>query len=148
MHMSMVWLSSAQMESHGESSLVYSHIQQTIQRSKYKQFLIIIAAHCYCRVLLASLCNMDTCPCPCCKVKKSQIFELGMKRDDTCRVCDEWVDDACYWHWVQSAWQYIFQDGKGVKSTAVEDILSQDSSVPIMVSSAFSSNCCGLLKSG
>ena len=64
-----------------------------------------------------------------------QISELGMKRDDTRRVHDERVDDAHYRRRIESAWRYIFQSGKGIKSVAVEDLLSQDSCVPITVSS-------------
>jgi len=70
-------------------------------------------------------------------VKKSQISELGMKRDDAHRVREARVDDMHYRCRVESARRYIFQQGKGVKSAAVEDILSQDSYVPIMVSNTF-----------
>ena len=91
----------------------------------------------YLRVLLASLRNLGSCPCPRCTVKKSQISELGMKRDDAHRVCEARVDDMHYRRRVESARRYIFQQGKGVKSAAVEDILSRDSYVPITVSSTF-----------
>ena len=86
------------------------------------------------RVLLASLCSLGACPCPRCKIIKKQISEVGMKRDDAHRVHEARVDDDHYQHRVESAWRYIFQQGKGVKSTAVEDILSQDSYVPITAS--------------
>ena len=91
----------------------------------------------YLRVLLTSLHNVGPCPCPHCMVKKSQISELGMKQDDAHQVHKAQVDAMHYWYRVESAQQYIFQQGKGVKSAAVEDILSWDLYVPIMVSNTF-----------
>ena len=126
--------SSVLMVSHSACILEYSHIQLTIQKSKYSNILFLGMYAEWDRVLLASLHNLGACPCPRCKVEKSQILELGMKRDKNRRLREEQVDNDSYRRKVKSARQYIFEQGKGIESAAVEDLLSEESYVPITVS--------------
>ena len=57
-----------------------------------------------------------------------------MKRDENRRLREERVDNDSYRRKVKSARRYIFEQGKGIKSAAVEDLLSEESYVPITVS--------------
>jgi len=57
-----------------------------------------------------------------------------MKRDKNRRLREEQVDNDSYRRKVKSARQYIFEQGKGIESAAVEDLLSEESYVPITVS--------------
>ena len=56
-----------------------------------------------------------------------------MQQDDACRVREEHVDDRAYWWNIASARKAIFEEGKGVKSTAVERLLGAELYVPITV---------------
>ncbi|KZT30276.1 hypothetical protein NEOLEDRAFT_1153539 [Neolentinus lepideus HHB14362 ss-1] len=73
------------------------------------------------KILLATVRNLGTCPCPRCKIPKSKICELGMKRDDARCTNDARNDNPR---------DFIYIDGKGVKSTAVKGLLATESLVP------------------
>ena len=79
------------------------------------------------RVLLATIRNLGKCPCPRCTVPRSQIPDLGTRNDmarrqNLARISDHVLDSK-----VKRARTAIYERGKGVKSTAVEDQLASDS---------------------
>ncbi|KAK7689700.1 hypothetical protein QCA50_007495 [Cerrena zonata] len=82
------------------------------------------------KVLLASIRNLGTCPCPRCEVKKAQILQVGTIPDTTLRTNHKRINCHPLRHKVKLARAAIYERGKGVKSTAVEDILSPLSYVP------------------
>ena len=60
-----------------------------------------------------------------------------MQRDNLRRVQEERINNEVYRQKIASARQAIFQWGKGIKSAAVENLLSTESYVPITVSVKF-----------
>ena len=86
------------------------------------------------RGVLTTIRNMGGCPCPRCTIGKLQISDIGMKRDDARRVRNERVDTYSHQHLVQTAHDAIYKDGKGVKSVAVDGLLSKESYIPTMAS--------------
>ncbi|KAI0071414.1 hypothetical protein K474DRAFT_1735052 [Panus rudis PR-1116 ss-1] len=82
------------------------------------------------KVLLASIRNLGTCPCPRCTIAKAKIPELGMKRDDARRVSEQRKHDHVYKWDMKRSRQHIYEKGRGVKSTPVEALLSKYSYVP------------------
>jgi hypothetical protein len=92
------------------------------------------------RVLLAGIKNLGNHPCPRCLVHKSQIGELGTKRDDERRVKQARIDNEHRQHDVDLARSFMFTRGDGPTSTAVENVLDAESRVPTRVSVFSSSN--------
>ncbi|KAF8960115.1 hypothetical protein BDZ97DRAFT_1922371 [Flammula alnicola] len=82
------------------------------------------------KVLLATIRNLGSCPCPTCLIPKEKIPEVGQKLDNRCRTTTRHVDDECH-HWtVKIAREFIYEKDKGVKSAAVERLLAKESLVP------------------
>ncbi|RDB18275.1 hypothetical protein Hypma_000641 [Hypsizygus marmoreus] len=96
------------------------------------------------RALLATIRNMGSCPCPRCLIPKTQIPELGTKRDEARRTATHRADSSPQRFTLNVAREWIYHKGNGVKSAAVERMLSVASLVPTVnafsVLSAFSFN--------
>ncbi|TFK50717.1 hypothetical protein OE88DRAFT_1630361 [Heliocybe sulcata] len=88
------------------------------------------------KVLLANIRNLGDCPCPRCKIQKARIPEMGTKRDMARRTRDARVDSGPLRYDIARARELIYEDGRGVKSAAVEGLLRRESLVP--TSNAFS----------
>ncbi|KAI0076041.1 hypothetical protein K474DRAFT_1685008 [Panus rudis PR-1116 ss-1] len=82
------------------------------------------------KVLLTTIRNLGSCPCPRCKIPKENIPELGMKRDDARRVKQERVNDSRFAHNVGLARKNIYVKGVSIKSKFVEHFLAAESYVP------------------
>ncbi|KAH9487419.1 hypothetical protein JR316_0001494 [Psilocybe cubensis] len=81
------------------------------------------------KILLATIRYLAKCPCPRCLMPMFRIGDLGTRVDDQRRQHTR-VDTASRQHKVEISRQHIFERGKGVKSTAVENLLQEDSSTP------------------
>ena len=77
---------------------------------------------------------MGDCPCPRCLIKKTQIPEVGTKNDDKRRETALRVDTEPRRLKILLARDFIYKKAKGVKSVAVERVLSATSMVPTAVS--------------
>ncbi|KAI0071488.1 hypothetical protein K474DRAFT_1606873 [Panus rudis PR-1116 ss-1] len=77
------------------------------------------------KVLLASIRNLGACPCPRCTIRKDKIPEVGMKRDDARRVTEQRIHGHTYNWDMNRAREHIYHNGRGVKSTVVENLLSK-----------------------
>ncbi|EPQ54112.1 hypothetical protein GLOTRDRAFT_94482 [Gloeophyllum trabeum ATCC 11539] len=84
------------------------------------------------RVLLATFRNFGSCPCPRCKVPKDKISDIGMQCDETRHQRDAHMDDFPAQRTTERARNFIYKDGRGVKSTAVKGLLAKESLVPTM----------------
>ncbi|KAI0080905.1 hypothetical protein K474DRAFT_1576474, partial [Panus rudis PR-1116 ss-1] len=82
------------------------------------------------KVLLATIRNLGTCGCPRCTIPKDLFEEMGMVRDDARRTKQARCDDHVYRSKMNRACELVNNEGYGVKSVAVENILSKDSYVP------------------
>lgn len=91
---------------------------------------ICIAAHCFIRVLLATIHDQGLCPCLCCLVPKSNLDQLGHVIDAKNRI-----DKACKHHadLVNKAWEFIFELGKPIGGVAVQRLLKNTLMVPTLV---------------
>lgn len=85
------------------------------------------------RVLLATIRNLGSCPCPRCLIPKQKIPEVGMKLDDRRRESTKRVADTGLWSTIKTVRTLIYNQALGVKSAAVERVLSTASLVPTMV---------------
>lgn len=84
------------------------------------------------RVLLATIRDKGSCPCPRCLVTKSKLDRLGTHRDDSARL-SEFREFMAYK--VAAARRAIYDLAKSIRSTVVEDLLKGFSGVPTTVSS-------------
>ncbi|KAI0070164.1 hypothetical protein K474DRAFT_1693896 [Panus rudis PR-1116 ss-1] len=82
------------------------------------------------KVLLASIRDMGSCPCPRCLIPKSEIYRLGQTCDSRVRVSHARKDDADRRSKVQAARRFIYDHGHGIASKPVEDLLKPQSLVP------------------
>ncbi|TFK47770.1 hypothetical protein OE88DRAFT_1714347 [Heliocybe sulcata] len=82
------------------------------------------------KILLATIRNLGSCPCPRCKTPKAKISEIRMKRDEARQLKDARVDDSYFRRLVEKARNFIYRDVKGVKSSWVESLLGKESLVP------------------
>ncbi|KAF9472386.1 hypothetical protein BDN70DRAFT_900592 [Pholiota conissans] len=82
------------------------------------------------KVLLATIRNFGSCPCPRCLVPKTKIPDIGKVYDNLQRQQTHRTDNSSQRFDITRAREYIFTDGKGVKSTYVEGILEPKSLVP------------------
>lgn len=87
----------------------------------------------YYRVLLANIRNLGKCPCPRCTVPKTWIKDLGTANDSTRRQSLRRVYDHPLKYSIRKARDVIYRLGSGIKSKAVENMLSPLSYVPTMV---------------
>lgn len=86
------------------------------------------------RALLATIRNMGACPCPRCEIKKEHIPHLGTVADGFRRDNHKRTNGVSRKWRIDSSRSAIHEHGKGVKSKAVEDLLSPLSYVPTSVS--------------
>jgi hypothetical protein len=84
------------------------------------------------RVLLATIHYLGSCPCPICFIKKANISGLGTKADDQRRDHLR-TDTERRRSKVEKSRTYIFENGRGVNSTWVNDLLQEDSWIPTQV---------------
>ena len=85
------------------------------------------------RVLLATIRNLGSFPCPRCLIPKEKIPEVGTKNDDRRRGRDQRVANDKLFSDIKLARTWIYNEGSLVKSAAVERLLSPTSLVPILV---------------
>ena len=85
------------------------------------------------RVLLSSIRNLGTCPCPRCLIPLSRVHNLGMPRDTAQRSSMARVDDNVRQSKVKSARKLIYEKSYIVNSAAVENLLKPESLVPTSV---------------
>lgn len=83
--------------------------------------------------MLASIKTLSRCPHPRCLVVKKRALELGMKRNnrDVVSKARE-VSNALRSH-VPKARKSILDKGRGVKSDIVEELLGEESLMPVEV---------------
>jgi len=120
------------MELHVEYFPTFSPMLQIIPKSTSLAilhfFLLILG-----RVLIATIRYLANCPCPQCFTKKIHAGTLGTRVDDQRRSHSR-VDTQSRQRKVESTRKYIFEQGRGVNSMAVNDILQEDSYIPTRVS--------------
>lgn len=87
------------------------------------------------RALLATIRNLGKCPCPRCALPRERICEIGTIHDQTRRTKLQRADDHPRRCAIDAARAAIYERGKGVKSTAVENRLAASSYVPTKVNS-------------
>lgn len=85
------------------------------------------------RILLATIRFLGKCPCPRCFVKKKHIGALGTKIDDQRRKQLR-TDTEQRQSKVDQSRKWIFEDGKGINSTWVNNLLQEGSWIPNHVS--------------
>ena len=85
------------------------------------------------RVLLATIRNLGSFPCPRCLISKDKLPEVGTKIDDKRRVTNQRVANNHLFSDVRLARTWIYNEGYGVKAAAVERLLSPISIVPTVV---------------
>ncbi|KIO28459.1 hypothetical protein M407DRAFT_22354 [Tulasnella calospora MUT 4182] len=81
------------------------------------------------KVLLVTIRDLGSCPCPRCLVKKEDIPALGTPADTETREAYRREDNAYWRAKVQRAAQHVL-DGKGITSQAVKNLLDSESLVP------------------
>jgi hypothetical protein len=86
-----------------------------------------------CRVLLTTIRYLGSCPCPSCFIKKEYISGLGTKADDQRRAHVR-TDTERRQSKVEQSRKFIFENGRGVNSTSVNNLLQEDSWIPTRVS--------------
>jgi Plavaka transposase len=96
----------------------------------YRNELLTIST----RVLLTTIRYLANRPCPRCFIQKSQIKDIGSHVDDQRRAHIR-VDTGQRQDKVNASRRWIFENGRGVNSQAINDILQEDSYVPTRVSS-------------
>jgi hypothetical protein len=76
-------------------------------------------------------------PCPCCKVRKKDIYLLGTEEDMEQRISGRRIDDEERWQRVEEARSLIYNSGYAVDNNKyVEALLKGESLVPTKVSSS------------
>ncbi|THV02941.1 hypothetical protein K435DRAFT_652331, partial [Dendrothele bispora CBS 962.96] len=83
------------------------------------------------RILLVCMKFIAECFCPGCLAKKSDIHKLGTVNDFKMRISCQRHDSIHHQAKVRNARKLIFQNGYGVESTAVKEILDRESLTPI-----------------
>ena len=86
------------------------------------------------RVLLATIRNLGSFPCPRCLIPKDKILEVGTKNDDKRRENSQRMANNKLFSDIRLARTWIYKEGSGVKAAAVERLLSPTSLVPTIVS--------------
>ena len=90
------------------------------------------------RVLLASIRDKGSRPCPRCLISKQEIKNLGLPKDRQQRVQFPRVDNLQRQNKISSARRIIYEENYRVNSAAVEHILKEESLVPTSVRFFFS----------
>ncbi|KJA26033.1 hypothetical protein HYPSUDRAFT_105527, partial [Hypholoma sublateritium FD-334 SS-4] len=83
------------------------------------------------KVLLSSIRNLGSCPCPRCLVPKDSIDKLGTKFDQRRRVTLARKDNLQYRARISSARDIIYKQNRTVDSNFVDHLLKPESLVPI-----------------
>lgn len=118
------------------------HILQIIQKSECFPlgFLVLKASFhtiAICRILLATIRNFGLCPCPRCFISKDKIPDVGKVYDDRRRNTASRIDSTARNFDINTARKFIYENGEGVKSAAVERVLRDKSFVPTTVCPMF-----------
>jgi hypothetical protein len=124
------------MELHVEFFLAFSPMLQITPKSKSSavQHLFLLIPS---RVLIATIRYLANCPCPQCFTKKIHAGALGSRVDDQRRSHFR-VDTQPRQRKVETSRKYIFEQGRGVNSKYVNDVLQEDSYTPTRVSPTWS----------
>lgn len=77
--------------------------------------------------------NLGLCPCPRCLVAKDKIPNVGKVYDDLQCNTTARVDSDARIYDIDVVRKFIYEDGQGVKSAAVERVLCNKSLVPTTV---------------
>lgn len=85
------------------------------------------------RILIASIRNMGTCPCPRCLIPLNRVHNMGTTRDMAQRVSLARVDNEQRRYTVTAARRVIYDKKYQVNSAAVEKMLRPTSLVPNIV---------------
>lgn len=95
------------------------------------------------RVLLATIRYFGGCPCPRCLVQKSEIADMGSKRDMSRRADPRYMrsDTNFLRRKIELVRKWIFEKGIILNGTAVEGLLFAESLVPTRVSVPPSAVC-------
>ena len=128
MPMNMELSSNVLMELYDGYFLDFSPILLIILRSMFLVFFLLYSYWCIhdLRVLLATIRYLGSCLCPCCFIKKEYISGLGTKVDD--QRCDHLrTDTEQRQSKVEKSRTWIFDSGRGVNSTWVNNLLQEDS---------------------
>ena len=120
-------------------SLGFLHTPLTTLRSKPVIFLYN-CSHSFCRVLLCCIKYLGNLPCPCCLVHKSEVRELGTKRDFKRRVTKMRVDDHRRRMLVETAREMVYVNGIRPGAKAISELLASRSLTPTRVSGLIFSN--------
>jgi hypothetical protein len=110
-------------------------IRQTTPRSKPLIFLYGIFFIQFCRVLLCCIKYLGNLPCPRCLVHKSEIHEIGMKRDFKRRETKIRVDDDRRRMLVETARGMLYEKGIRPNAKSILNLLASRSLTPTRVSS-------------
>ena len=94
-------------------------------------FLILI----FIRVLLCCIKYLGNFPCPRCLVHKSEIQDLGTKRDLTRRETKKRLDDDRRRMLVETARDMLYVDGIRPGAKAISNLLASRALIPTKVSS-------------
>ena len=98
-----------------------------VQPITHSQLEILTLFH---RVLLATIRDKGLCPCPRCLVHHSRLDRMGLRRDMANRVKQVRVYLA---EQVESARNYIYNLGRPITGTNVQNLLKETSGVPTVV---------------
>ena len=115
------------------STLESLHILQIIRKSEHTRIFTLYELDFFNRILLATIRDNGSSPCPRCYVPRASFGRLGFISDISSRLSHarNYLQSK-----IRSARHLIYQCGKAVKSVAVERILKEYSLVPTLVSLA------------
>ena len=116
--------------------LEYSPIPQITRKSKlplYSTGLSTLILNIISRVLLATIRNLGSFPCPRCLIPKEKIPEVGTRNDDQRRETQRRVANNSLISKISTARTWIYNEGYRIKAAAVERLLSPTSLVPTIV---------------
>ena len=89
------------------------------------------------RVLIASIRNLGSCPCPRCLIPLKRVPNMGKKQDMAQRISRARVDGLERRGRVKAAREIIYAKNLKTDTKAVEDLLQKDSLVPTAVGALF-----------
>ena len=115
------------------STLESLHILQIIRRSEHTRIYTLYELNLLNRILLATIHDNGSSPCPRCCVPRALFGRLGFVSDILSRLSQarNYLQNK-----IRSARHAIYQCGKAIKSVTIERILKEHSLVPTLVSSA------------
>lgn len=117
-----------------EFTPAFSFTPPTIQKSGCIFFRMITICSCLPnRVLIATIRDLGSCPCPRCSVTKEAISKLGTDADRESRRVHVHEDTAARRTAIEKARKLIYRDGYVVNSALVEALLKEHSWVPTEV---------------